>query len=287
MNKRKILITGKESYIGTSFIRWLQKWPDNYSIDTLSVKDTLWKEKDFKEYDVVFHVAGIAHVKESKKNINLYYEVNRDLAHEVAKKTKQDGVKQFIFLSSMSVYGNESGLIDKNTLVNPISNYGKSKLQAEKMILPMENENFKIAVLRPPMVYGKGCKGNYPKLVELVLKFDYFPNIKNQRSMIHVDNLCEFVRHLVDYGDSGLYFPQNNEYVSTKDMVKLIAESYGKKVVLINFLNPIINILRKRNNIINKVFGNLVYEKEMSNYKKEYCVINFEESINLTAWREK
>lgn len=168
----------------------------------------------------------------------------------------------------MSVYGNESGLIDKNTLVNPISNYGKSKLQAEKMILPMENENFKIAVLRPPMVYGKGCKGNYPKLVELVLKFDYFPNIKNQRSMIHVDNLCEFVRHLVDYGDSGLYFPQNNEYVSTKDMVKLIAESYGKKVVLINFLNPIINILRKRNNIINKVFGNLVYEKEMSNYKK-------------------
>ncbi|AIQ25716.1 NAD-dependent epimerase/dehydratase family protein [Paenibacillus sp. FSL H7-0737] len=283
MSKRKILITGKESYIGTSFIRWIQQWPDKYSIDTLSVRDSLWKEKDFKGYDVVFHVAGIAHVKESKENTNLYYEVNRDLAHEVAQKTKLDGVKQFIFLSSMSVYGKVSGMIDQGTHVNPISSYGKSKLQAEKLITPMANENFRVAVLRPPMVYGKGCKGNYPKLVGSIKKINYFPNIKNQRSMIYVENLCEFVRHLIDDGGSGLYFPQNNEYVSTSDMVKLTAEAYGEKVVFINLVNPIIRLLRKKNIIVNKVFGDLTYEKKMSVYKKEYCVINFSESIKSTA----
>lgn len=168
----------------------------------------------------------------------------------------------------MSVYGKVSGMIDQGTHVNPISSYGKSKLQAEKLITPMANENFRVAVLRPPMVYGKGCKGNYPKLVGSIKKINYFPNIKNQRSMIYVENLCEFVRHLIDDGGSGLYFPQNNEYVSTSDMVKLTAEAYGEKVVFINLVNPIIRLLRKKNIIVNKVFGDLTYEKKCLFIKK-------------------
>src|SRR5690606_7124221 len=119
---------------------------------------------------VVIHVAGIAHVKETKENADLYYKVNRDLAFEVAKKAKNEGVKQFIFLSSMSVYGIETGIIKINTPTNPKTNYGRSKLEAEELISSIESDSFKVAILRPPMIYGKGCKGNYIRLANLAIK---------------------------------------------------------------------------------------------------------------------
>lgn len=159
---KRILITGANSYIGTSFEKWLSQWPDKYTVDTIDMIDGKWRKESFAGYDVVFHVAGIAHIRETKKNRDLYYKVNRDLAYETAKKAKAEGVNQFIFISSMSVYGVDNGVINKNTPLNPKSNYGKSKLQAEKLIKPLCDDNFKVAILRPPMVYGKGCKGNYP-----------------------------------------------------------------------------------------------------------------------------
>ena len=122
---KKILITGANSYIGTSFEKWLAKFPNKYLINTVDMKSEAWEEKDFSEYDVVFHVAGIAHVKETKKNQDLYYSVNRDLVYKTAEKAKAEGVRQFIFLSSMSVYGVENKIIDKNTPLKPSSNYGK------------------------------------------------------------------------------------------------------------------------------------------------------------------
>ena len=131
---KKILITGADSYIGTSVEKWLGKDPEKYQVDTVDMRTDSWKEKDFSPYDVVFHVAGIAHVKETKENQDLYYQVNRDLAYETATKAKSDGVRQFIFLSSMSVYGIDTGVIDKNTPVKPKSAYGKSKFQAEELI---------------------------------------------------------------------------------------------------------------------------------------------------------
>ena len=85
---KKVLITGKNSYVGTSLEKWLGNYPARYSIISISLRNDSWKEKDFSEYDVVFHVAGIAHIKETKKNANLYYKVNRDLAFEVAQKAK-------------------------------------------------------------------------------------------------------------------------------------------------------------------------------------------------------
>lgn len=280
---KKILITGANSYIGTSFEQWLAQWPDKYSIDKVSLRDDLWKEKDFAEYDVVFHVAGIAHIKETKGNADLYYKVNRDLAYEVAQKAKADGVKQFIFLSSMSVYGIESGVIDKDSVLNPKSNYGKSKLQAEKLIVPMENDVFRIAVLRPPIIYGENCKGNYPRLANLALKFPFFPDIKNERSMLYIDNLCELVRMLIDDCSSGLFLPQNEEYVCTSEMVNLIAEVHGKKMWMTKLFNPLLILLKA--DTVNKVFGDLVYENNMSEYKENYMVRDMVESIMATERR--
>ena len=277
---KKIIITGANSYIGTSFEKWLKQWLEDYSVDTVDMMDGTWKEKDFSDYDAVFHVAGIAHIKETKENKELYYKINRDLVYEVAKKAKDEGVKQFIFLSSMSVYGMETGVISKDTIPTPKSNYGKSKLQAEELISPLQDSTFNIAVLRPPMIYGKGCKGNYVRLEEFALKSPVFPNIENKRSMIYINNLCEFVKLLVDDCSSGLFLPQNEEYVCTSEMVKYIAETHGKKIHMTKLFNPLIIVLKV--STINKVFGDLVYEKRMSEYKSKYCIYDLGKSITLT-----
>jgi UDP-glucose 4-epimerase len=277
---KRILITGKNSYIGTSFERWVSQYPDKYSVDTIDMKDESWKNVSFANYDSVFHVAGIAHIKESKKNKDLYYKVNRDLTYEIAKKAKSDGVKQFIFLSSMSVYGLEIGTINEHTPLKPNSYYGKSKIEAEELIKPLESNLFKVTILRPPMIYGKGCKGNYQRLVKIALKTPIFPDINNSRSMLYIDNLSEFVKQLIDNNDSGLFFPQNKEYVKTSEMVKLIAMAHGRYIKKTKLFNPLLRILKI--GTINKVFGDLVYEKSMSNYKKKYSFYNFLETISLT-----
>ncbi|KKE79854.1 NAD-dependent epimerase/dehydratase family protein [Bacilli bacterium] len=279
---KKILVTGKNSYVGTSFVKWLEKYSDRYLIDLISLRDGSWKEKDFSDYDVVLHVAGIAHRKETKENAYLYYKVNRDLTYEVAQKSKAEGVKQFIFLSSMSVYGIKSGVVEKDSSLKPKSNYGKSKLQAEQLISSLEDDIFKVAILRPPMIYGKGCKGNYTRLSKLALKTPIFPDIDNKRSMIYIDNLSEFIRYVIDNGSRGLLFPQNNEYVNTSKMVGLIAKTHGKKIWVTKLFNPLLKLM-KGNNTFNKVFGNLVYEENLSRHNVQFNnFIGFEESIKLT-----
>jgi len=262
---KKILITGANSYIGTSFEKWLAQWPGKYSVDTVDMRDDSWKAQDFSPYDVVFHVAGIAHIKETKANRGLYYKVNRDLAFEVAKKAKDDGVRQFIFLSSMSVYGLDTGIINKETPLNPKSHYGKSKLEAEQLIDQLPDDDFTVAILRPPMVYGKGCKGNYQRLAKLAVTTPIFPDIDNKRSMIHIDNLCEFIRLLINDCANGVFYPQNKEYVRTSEMVRLIAEAHGKKVRMTKLFNPLLGLLKV--STVNKVFGDLVYEKTLSRYE--------------------
>ena len=184
---KKILITGANSYIGTSIENWLEKSPDEYIVDTVDMIDGTWKEEDFSKYDVVFHVAGIAHVSTDPKIEYLYYKVNRDLTIETAKKAKAEGVKQFIFMSSIIVYGDSSHInhkrvINKNTVPTPSNFYGRSKLQAEEGILPLQDDNFNVVVLRPPMIFGKGSKGNYPKLAKMAQKMPIFPDVKNERS---------------------------------------------------------------------------------------------------------
>lgn len=279
---KRILITGKNSYIGTSVENWLMKEPDKYIVDTIDLKDGSWKTKDFSSYDVVFHVAGIAHVSTDPKMEDLYYKVNRDLTIETAEKAKADGVKQFIFMSSIIVYGDIQGMITKDTSPNPSNFYGKSKLQAEEGIQVLSDDSFKVVILRPPMIYGKGSKGNYPLLSKYAKIIPIFPNIDNRRSMLHIDNLCEFVKLMIDYEETGMFFPQNSETVRTSDMVKEIARVHGKKMWLTTLFNPALRLF-KDVNIVNKVFGNLVYEKTMSDYPlANYQVRSFKETIELT-----
>lgn len=279
---KRILITGKNSYVGTCFLKWIENFSEEFEVDSISLRDESWKKMNFSKYDVVYHVAGLAHIKETKENSHLYYKVNRDLTFNVAKKAKQDGVKHFIFLSSMSVYGLEQGMISKETLEAPITNYGISKLEAEKLVLSLESAEFKVAIIRPPMIYGKGSKGNYSKLVKLVRRTPFFPDVENQRSMLYIDNLSEFIRLLIINKDHGIFFPQNKEYVKTSEMVQYLSEIYRKKVILTSVFNFLLIRIGFKFSVINKIFGTLVYEKEMSQYTNPYQIRSFRESLELS-----
>ena len=258
---KKILITGANSYIGMSFERYMAQWSEQYQVDTVDMIDGTWREKSFAGYDAVYHVAGIAHIKETEENASLYYKVNRDLAVDTARKAKQDGVGQFIFLSTMAVYGIEEGAIDLNTHPAPVSHYGKAKYQAEQQLDELRDDSFRITVLRPPMVYGEGCKGNYQSLIKIAKKLPVFPDYPNKRSMIHIDQLCRYVKGIVDEGTTGLILPQDEEYVCTCRMVKEIAEGMGRKMVLLKILNPAVWAAKKFTTAGKKAFGDLYYEK--------------------------
>ena len=272
---KRILITGANSYIGTSFEKWVAQWPEEYQVDTVDTRNGEWKELDFSPYDTIFHVAGIAHQDAKADQEELYYKVNRDLTIEVAQKAKAEGVKQFIFMSSMIVYGasskiGETKVITRDTVPEPINFYGNSKLQAEQGILPLQSEGFNVVVIRPPMIYGKDSKGNYPLLAKFAKITPVFPNIENKRSMLHIDNLTEFIRLMIDNSENGIFFPQNREYIKTAEMVKIIADVKGKKIWLTKLFNPILVGLGGNVNVINKVFGSLLYSQDISSYKHDY-----------------
>lgn len=286
---KKILITGANSYIGVSVENYLVQQGD-YSVDTVDMIDGSWREKSFREYDVIFHVAGIAHSdtgKVSDEQKALYYAVNCDLAVETAEKAKAEGVAQFIYMSSAIVYGESSPIgkpnrINKDTSTNPANFYGDSKLKAEKSLLKLFDNSFKVVILRPPMIYGKGSKGNYPTLAKMAKKLPFFPKVKNERSMLYIGNLTEFIRLMIENEESGIFFPQNNEYSSTSDIVRIIAESSGKKSHLIGGVTWSLKLLSHFTGLVNKAFGNLSYDMKLSEYKEDYRLYSLEESIKLT-----
>lgn len=282
---KRVLITGKGSYIGTHFKEYLEKEPEKYYVEELDMIDDTWKDFDFSKFDVVYHVAGLAHSTPDESQREIYYKVNTDLTYEVAKKAKEAGVKQFIFMSSIIVYGSgkirEDRIITKDTPLTPDNFYGDSKKQAEIKIQPLEDKKFKIVILRPPMIYGPKSKGNYPLLANFAKKTPIFPTLKNKRSMLFLGNLLEFVKLMIDNDETGIFLPQNREYVSSYNLVKVISKIHNHKIIFIGIFNPLLKLLNKQT-YVNKVFGNLTIEKSLSMYKQNYNKYLFEESINIT-----
>lgn len=287
---KRILITGKDSYIGTSFEKYLQEnYPGEFEVDTVDMIDGSWREIDFSGYDTVFHVAGIAHAdtgKVSKEEQRKYYTVNTDLTIETAQKAKVDGIKQFIFMSSIIVYGasgkvGETKVITKDTKPNPENFYGDSKLKAEEGIESLTSKNFKIAILRPPMIYGPNCKGNFTKLMSIAKNTPIFPDLNNTRSMIYIDNLSEFIINIIQNSKEGTFFPQNNEYCNTREIINIIAKAYKKHIWYSKVLAKMIILLPFNISSINKAFGSLVYSKELSEFNSNYIEneISFIKSI--------
>ena len=290
---KRILITGKNSYIGNAFSDYMERFPE-YQVDTVSVRDGAWKEMDFSGYNSVFHVAGIAHAdvgKISAKQRDLYYKINTELTIALADKAKVQGVGQFIFMSSAIVYGDSAPIgkkkiITKETLPRPASFYGDSKQKAEEGIRKLESNLFKVVILRPPMIYGKGSKGNYPVLAKLAGKIPVFPKVENSRSMLYVGNLVEFVRLMVENEEAGIFWPCNKECSNTSELVRMIAAAHGKNVFLVPGCTWLLKLLSHVNGAVDKAFGNFVYGKGLSDYRVEYRKCTLEESIRMTEGRE-
>ncbi|MCI6066044.1 NAD-dependent epimerase/dehydratase family protein [bacterium] len=285
---KRILITGANSYIGVSVEKWLLGKPNKYQIDTLDMKDTNWKEHDFSHYDVIFHVAGIAHAdigNVSKETKEMYYKVNTELTIETAKKAKKNGVRQFIFMSSMIVYGGQE-YITRETIPQPSNFYGDSKWKADCGVQKLADENFHVVVLRPPMIYGKDSKGNYPVLAKIAKRLLLFPKVNNKRSVLYIENLCKFVELMIDNEETGVFFPQNDRLVNTSELVQGIAEVYGRTLWVSKSLTPIVWIGKhmpgKIGKMCNKAFGNSWYDLQMSVYDDEYRIYNLKESLERT-----
>ena len=286
---KRVLITGAGSYIGTSFERYINQF-DGYQIDTVDMIDGSWRKKSFNGYDSVFHVAGIAHSdtgKVSEERKQFYYKINTDLTIETAKKAKEAGVGQFIFMSSAIVYGDSAPIgelrrITCDTPVSPANFYGDSKFQAENGLLKLADNSFHVVIMRPPMIYGKDSKGNYPQLSKFAQKLPLFPNVENERSMLYIGNLTEFVKLMIDNDESGVFHPQNSEYVATSDMVKAIAHAHGKKIRLLKGTTVPLKAMSHVTGLVNKAFGNLSYDMSLSEYKQNYRKFSFEESIKQT-----
>lgn len=286
---RRVLITGKDSYIGTSFERYAAgRHPGEFETDTLDMRGSDWKEKDFSGYDTVFHVAGIAHADVgdvTEAGRQRYYEVNTRLALDTAAKAKAEGAAQFVFMSSMIVYGTcERVTID--TVPAPENFYGDSKWQADRGVRELADESFQVAVLRPPMVYGRGSRGNYPRLSKMAKRLPLFPDVKNRRSMLYIENLCEFLCRIISEGRGGVFFPQNREPVSTGWLVKEIAECAGHRIWVTPLLAPGValgkHVPGKIGNLCRKAFGSCYYEAGMGEMEWDYQVAGWSESVRRT-----
>lgn len=298
---KKVLITGAGSYIGTSLIQWLSAFDSQYEVSELNMHGDQWKSHDFSKYDTIFHVAGIAHAdtgKVSKEKKQLYYEVNRDLAVQTAQKAKASGVKQFIYMSSIIVYGESAKpfegrrRITKMTRPQPANFYGNSKWQGERGVRALETPDFKVCILRPPMIYGTGSKGNYPMLAKIAAVTPVFPLVKNERSVLHIDHLCEFLRLIIDNEETGIFFPQDGFYADTSELVAQIANAHGKKVRLWKSLVPAVRLASalpgRIGRTADKAFGSLSYDMSLSEYPKgNYRVHDGWDSVFATETNQK
>lgn len=280
---KRVLITGAGSYVG-GFVRCrLEREPEKFVVEELDVQGDAWRSFDFSGYSCVYHVAGIAHVSTDPSMEGLYYKVNRDLAIEVGERAKSAGVRQFIFMSSSIVYGDstarDEGPIARETPTNPANFYGRSKLEAEKGLRAFADSDFKVAILRCPMIYGPGCKGNFPTLAKIARSVPIFPAVNNKRSVLYVENLAEFVAQLIERELEGMFWPQNVEFMSTSEAVFELARAQGKRLYLSKLLAPLAVFACGRINAARKAFGNLYYDQGLSEYGFDYQDCSFSESI--------
>ena len=283
-----ICIIGKNSYIGNHIDEWLST--RGHEVFQLDVLTEDWCSFDYSEYDVVIQVAGIVHRLDCR-DAALYKRVNTDMPIAIAKRFKRNDFKHrtFVFLSTMAVFGTSKRLsknvVTADTPVNPIGLYGESKQAAEGSLLKLQDDYFDVIVVRPPNVYGKGCKGEYiPGFVNVVKKLPVIPAAYTQvkQSMLYIDNLCEFIRLAIEQKRHGLFMPQDEKAVSALDITTAIAKGLGKKLWTSRLLALAVYLGRFLP-LIQKAYGGVEYDTMLSNIEgMNYVVVPFEEAMKRT-----
>ena len=282
----RILIIGKNSYIGNHFDDWLTK--HNHQVTQLDVLTDEWKSYDYSPFDAIVHVAGIVH-QQKCQDWELYKRVNTDMPISIATMAKEKGVKQYVYLSTMGVYGVDKmlspNIIDQNTPLNPVGMYGKSKLMAEEGLQELQDETFNIACVRPPSVYGKGCRGGYiTGFTFIVRKLFVIPNAyeKVKQSFVYIDNLSELVRLIIEKNRQGVFCPQDEKAVSANDLMEAIAKGIGKnyrKSFILGMLVRLFHFIP----LVTKAYGGVEYSEDLSAIEGlNYVVVPFDEGIRRT-----
>ena len=265
---RNVLISGANSYIGRCLKEWIEKH-EGYRVDEIDVQGNDWKKADFSKYEVVIDIAGIVHIQEKDGMWPLYHSVNCELTYAIAEKAKNEGVNRFIFMSTKGVYVPNTAHIVPETPTGPTKMYGKSKLEGENEIKKLIDENYKVSIIRAPTVYGEGCRGNFPRLINMSKKVHVFPKLPNQRSMIYIWNLCDFIYRIIDNPiDDILLYPQDKEYCGTLKMMEGLWKARGEKYYLSHLLALGVRILLKikKEGTLHTMFTDSVYDYQMSNY---------------------
>jgi UDP-glucose 4-epimerase len=255
---KNVLITGANSFIGRNFI----KFSINKYVDEISLIDNKAENIDFSKYDVVLHLAAIVH--QSKKiSDNEYYSVNRDLCVEVAEAARKGGVKQFVFLSTLKVYGNNASEREKRNEesdCDPDDPYGRSKLEAEIGLKQLETEFFTVSIIRPALVYGEGVKANMLSIINLVKRVPILPmkNISNRRNFTYIENLVAYIDRIIELKASGIFIAIDDDAISTSQLVKFISQSLGRKIFLFKTPNIIIKTgIKVYPEVFERLFGSL------------------------------
>lgn len=286
----KILITGKTSRIGNAFMEYMQtRYPGEMDISAVSLREGSWKAQDWSKYDAILHAVGVTKADTAKMDAEQkrhYYEINRDLAIEAAKKTKSDGVHQFVLLSTMMVYGNAAPIgrsfsIKQDTIPNPASVYGNSKLEGEKGVLVLADDDFRVAVIREPVVYGQHIHGELQKLLEISKRLPVFPWIESTKSYIFEDNLLECFRQILLQNKGGVFCPRNTEQPTTSELFCIMRKTQGKRCIYLYGLTGILKLLSYITGYVNAVFNDLHYEDALAQINGiDYQMCSLEESLN-------
>jgi nucleoside-diphosphate-sugar epimerase len=276
----KILLTGANGYLGS---RFLNQYKNKYSFEKFSLLTQKLENINFDSIEILLHCAALVHQK-IEHPYEKYYEINVDYPVKLAKLAKQNGVKQFVFISTIAVYAEDEKKLDENTICDPITPYGKSKLESEKQLLELNDNNFTVTIIRPPMIYGKNAPGNIDSLVRLVKKIPIIPlcRIENKRSFISIQNLCHIVDEVITQQESGIFLASDDEPLSTSKLIELIAKNLDKKIYLLKipFFESLLKILKP--SFHKRLYGSLEIDnsltKEKLNLKNPYSV---EEGIRL------
>jgi len=276
----RILVTGKSSFIGNCFAEHVRGIGEEYDAELVSVRGDFWKSMDLSEYDCIVHAAGIAHVGYKDDMAAEYMAVNRDLTLDIARKARESGVKQFIFLSSIIIYGaaadaGRTRIITAGTIPSPENAYGQSKLEAEEGLRKLERDDFRVAILRLPMVYGNGSRGNFALISKYAGYLPLFPSIGGERSAIYVENLAEFIRITADRGASGTFYPTDEKPVTTPELLKAVRCARGRKTCTLRIFDPFVRLIG-RTGIARRVFGGLRYSDELTASDWDYRIYDLD-----------
>lgn len=285
------MLIGIGGYIGSKFTEYINNHYPDWQIDAVDSMNRKWAEADFSGYDAVYNVSGLAHANARQGSEELYYQVNGQLPIDVATKAKEEGVPLFIQMSSQIVYGDMSDLgeekmITADTIPSEPTIYGKSKMVAERGLQQLVDDTFKVAIMRPPLIYSEYARDNFPRLVNFAKKMPIFPKLANKQSMVYVDNLCELVKLIIEHKQGGIYYPQQECYIETSKIVADIAKAVGNKMWQTRIFNPALRLLSKipQLEFIHKAFGSIAYDMELSNhFDGIYRVVSYEESISRIA----